>query len=102
MFPSRRGRAASRANSASTCRTSVAAAKGDESASRMFELSQTQPDTEQQIPVTALRRTIAERMTQSRQQTAPVTLTRRVDASRLSCPAQSMEAAASAGTGPVA
>ena len=43
-----------------------------------------QPNTEQQIPVTALRRTIAERMTQSRQQTAPVTLTRRVDASRLS------------------
>jgi pyruvate dehydrogenase E2 component (dihydrolipoamide acetyltransferase) len=36
------------------------------------------------VPVTALRRTIAERMTQSRQQTAPVTLTRRVDASRLS------------------
>ena len=35
--------------------------------------------------MTALRRTIAERMTQSRQQTAPVTLTRRVGrASRLS------------------
>jgi pyruvate dehydrogenase E2 component (dihydrolipoamide acetyltransferase) len=43
-----------------------------------------QPAAEQQIPVTALRRTIAERMTQSRQQTAPVTLTRRIDASRLS------------------
>lgn len=39
---------------------------------------------EQQIPVSALRRTIAERMAQSRQQTAPVTLTRRIDASRLS------------------
>ena len=61
-----------------------------------------QPNTEQQIPVTALRRTIADRMTQSRQQTAPVTLTRRVDASRLVGPAQSMEAAASAGTGSVA
>jgi pyruvate dehydrogenase E2 component (dihydrolipoamide acetyltransferase) len=43
-----------------------------------------EPSIEQQIPVTALRRTIAERMTHSRQQTAPVTLTRRVDASRLS------------------
>jgi pyruvate dehydrogenase E2 component (dihydrolipoamide acetyltransferase) len=36
-----------------------------------------------QISVTAMRRTIADRMTQSLQQTAPVTLTRRVDASRL-------------------
>ena len=43
-----------------------------------------QADTGQEITVTALRRTIAERMTQSRQQTAPVTLTRHVDASRLS------------------
>ena len=43
-----------------------------------------QPGAEQQIPVTALRRTIAERMTQSRQQTASVTLIRRIDASRLS------------------
>jgi pyruvate dehydrogenase E2 component (dihydrolipoamide acetyltransferase) len=42
-----------------------------------------QSNTEQQIPVTALRRAVADRMTQSRQQTAPVTLTRRVDASRL-------------------
>jgi pyruvate dehydrogenase E2 component (dihydrolipoamide acetyltransferase) len=42
-----------------------------------------QPNTERQLPVTALRRTIAERMTQSLRQTAPVTLTRRVDASRL-------------------
>lgn len=42
-----------------------------------------QESPEPRIPVTALRRTIAERMTQSRQQTAPVTLTRRVDASRL-------------------
>jgi pyruvate dehydrogenase E2 component (dihydrolipoamide acetyltransferase) len=42
-----------------------------------------QLDKEQQIPVTALRRAVAERMTQSRQRTAPVTLTRRVDASRL-------------------
>jgi pyruvate dehydrogenase E2 component (dihydrolipoamide acetyltransferase) len=36
------------------------------------------------VPVTALRRTIAERMTHSQRETAPVTLTRRVDASRLS------------------
>jgi pyruvate dehydrogenase E2 component (dihydrolipoamide acetyltransferase) len=35
------------------------------------------------IPVTTMRRTIAARMMESRQQTAPVTLTRRVDASRL-------------------
>ncbi|HYI93226.1 MAG TPA: dihydrolipoamide acetyltransferase family protein [Bryobacteraceae bacterium] len=40
-------------------------------------------DKKQQLPVTALRRAVAERMTQSRQQTAPVTLMRRVDASRL-------------------
>jgi pyruvate dehydrogenase E2 component (dihydrolipoamide acetyltransferase) len=42
-----------------------------------------QSDTQPQIPITALRRAVAERMTQSRQQTVPVTLTRRVDASRL-------------------
>src|SRR4051794_24708612 len=42
-----------------------------------------QPAPAQQIPVTAVRRMIADRMTQSRQHTVPVTLTRRVDASRL-------------------
>lgn len=42
-----------------------------------------QPEKEQQMPVNALRRAVADRMTRSRQQTAPVTLTRRVDASRL-------------------
>ena len=41
------------------------------------------PEKEHHIPITALRRTIAERMIHSRQHTAPVTLTRRVDASRL-------------------
>lgn len=38
---------------------------------------------ETSVPVTTLRRTIADRMVESRTQTAPVTLTRRVDASRL-------------------
>jgi pyruvate dehydrogenase E2 component (dihydrolipoamide acetyltransferase) len=38
---------------------------------------------EQVVPITSTRRAIADRMTDSRLQTAPVTLTRRVDASRL-------------------
>ena len=38
---------------------------------------------ERAIPLTGTRRIIAERMMESRRQTAPVTLTRRVDASRL-------------------
>lgn len=38
---------------------------------------------EQTIPVTTMRRIIADRMMESRQQTAPVTITRRVDASRI-------------------
>ncbi|MEO8659529.1 MAG: dihydrolipoamide acetyltransferase family protein [Bryobacteraceae bacterium] len=41
------------------------------------------PPLQDAIPVTTMRRTIAARMMESRQQTAPVTLTRRVDASRL-------------------
>jgi pyruvate dehydrogenase E2 component (dihydrolipoamide acetyltransferase) len=42
-----------------------------------------QTSREAAIAVTAVRRTIAERMMESKRQTAPVTLTRRVDASRL-------------------
>ena len=41
------------------------------------------PSSAEAIPVTTLRRTIAERMVQSRSQTAPVTLTCRADATNL-------------------
>lgn len=50
---------------------------------RERDVREAAPAAAQDVPTTALRRTIAARMIQSRQNTAPVTLTRRVDATAI-------------------